>query len=65
MEALMRSVPPEAMRSSTGGAAVDPQAAMVTWVFRAVLRLLVDHFDAVGSSAHAGDGQPGQGPGRL
>ena len=50
MEALMRSVPPE-VRSTTS--AVDQQA-IVMWMFRTLLRLLIDHFDAVGSSP-AGD----------
>ena len=52
METLMRSVPPEVRSSSTN--ATDHQTAIATWLLRGTLRLLIDHFDAVGSSP-AGD----------
>ena len=52
METLMRNVPPEVRSSSTN--ATDHQTAIATWLLRGILRLLIDHFDAVGSSP-AGD----------
>ena len=46
MEALMRSVPPEVQSAST----TDHQTTVAMWMLRGTLRLLIDYFDAVGSS---------------